>query len=143
MDWGRGLKETRKNKTDACWHVLHGGQLQFKFFFYYFLLILRLEIGDCPVVHVCRGIWKEKSGVWPLILTSRSVPPLAMTKPCAYGTSRPATACWLCANSEKVRRRSHRGEMHCCQASDECAVFLRRPLLLLLPRRQSLGSGPE
>lgn len=57
---------------------------------------------------LCRVIWREKCGAWPLIPIFLSVPPLVMTRPCAYGTSRPATACSLYANSEKVSRRSGR-----------------------------------
>lgn len=59
------------------------------------------------MLYVClsRVTWREKCGAWPATPTSLSAPPSAMTKPCAYGTSRPATACWPCANSEKVSRR--------------------------------------
>lgn len=85
------------------------------------------------IVYFIRVIWKEKCGVWQLIPTSRSVLPSAMTKPCAYGTSRPATACWPYANSEKVSRLFQREEVHRSQAFNQWAVLLRRPLLLLLP----------
>lgn len=64
-----------------------------------FLLNMWSLLGFCVSSRV---IWREKCGAWPLIPISLSVPPLVMTKPCAYGTCRPATACWLCANSEKV-----------------------------------------
>lgn len=59
-----------------------------------------------------RVTWKEKCGAWLATPTSLSAPPSATTKPCAYGTSRPATACWPCANSEKVSRRPEAWTRH-------------------------------
>ena len=41
-------------------------------------------------------------GAWPRTPTSPSAPPSATTRPCGYGTSPPATACWPCESSRKV-----------------------------------------
>lgn len=108
-----------------------------------------IKINYLNFVIIClfRDTWREKCGAWPAIRTSLSVPPSAMIKPCAYGTSHPATACWLYANSEKV---SHRSEVwaHFLTGSarshyNKHIILHRWPLLLLLPRRQSPGGGPE
>lgn len=100
------------------------------------------------IVCLLRVIWREKCGAWPLIPISLSVPPLVMTKPCAYGTSRPATACWLYANSEKVSHRSNRWAYFLTGSAaapefNKHMILHRRPLLLLLPWWQSIGGGPE
>lgn len=51
---------------------------------------------------VYRATWRVRCGAWPLIPISLSVPLSAMTRPCAYGTSHQATACWLYVSSGKV-----------------------------------------
>lgn len=73
-----------------------------------------------------RVTWRVKCGAWPLIPISLSVPPSAMTKPCAYGISPPATACWLYASSGKVSHCSNTNRwiyflsLFCSQPDRKC-----------------------